>query len=97
MRYLTIFAALLLACPPGSAETLTERRISSGDIGTLVFMAPEKWKGVAGYDDLEAATIYELSSRREKFSLSIRIKNAGFEMQDDQVKMDELIIGRLDG
>ncbi|MCH8308439.1 MAG: hypothetical protein IH930_09895 [Proteobacteria bacterium] len=97
MRYLTIFAALLLACPPGSAETLTERRISSGDIGTLVFMAPEKWKGVAGYDDLEAATVYELSSRREKFSLSIRIKNAGFEMQDDQVKMDELIIARLDG
>jgi hypothetical protein len=43
--------ALLLVCSAGSAETLTERRVSSGDIGTLVFMAPEKWKGVEGYDE----------------------------------------------
>ena len=69
MRYLTIFAALLLVCSPGSAETLTERRVSSGDIGTLVFMAPEKWKGVEGYDDLEAAAIYEMSTSKEKFRL----------------------------
>jgi hypothetical protein len=97
MRYLMIFAALLLVCSPGSAETQTERRVSSGDIGTLVFMAPEKWKGIEGYDDLEAAAIYELSSRKEKFSLSISIKNAGFETQDDPVKMDALIMTRLDG
>ena len=64
MRHPTIFAALLLVCSLGSAESLTERRISSADIGTVVFMAPEKWAGFQSYDDLQAASVYEFSSRK---------------------------------
>ncbi len=97
MRYLIVLAILSLIGSPGSAETLTERRVSSDDIGTLVFMAPEKWKGVESYDELDAATVYELSARREKFRLRISIKHAGFETRDEQMKMDDLIIARLDG
>ena len=97
MRFLTALAILLLACSPVSAETLTERRVSSEDIGTLVFMAPEKWTGVESYNELEAATVFELSARKEKFSLRISIKHAGFETQDDPAILDEMIIARLDG
>ncbi len=97
MRHPTVFAALLLACSLGSAETLTERRISSADIGTLVFMAPEKWKGVESYDDLEAASVYELSSRKEKLSLRIDVKYVGFDIRGEQATLDEQIVARLDG
>ncbi len=97
MRYLILLAALLFVCPPSGAETLTERRISSPDIGTLVFMAPGKWKGVESYDDLEAASVYELSSRKEKLNLRIGVKYIGFDIGGEQATLDEQIIARLDG
>lgn len=91
MRHLTITASLLLFCSLGDAESLTERRISSADIGTLVFMAPEQWTGFESYDDLEAASVYELSSRKEKFNLRLSVQHVGSEASDEQV------IARLDG
>ncbi len=97
MRHSMMLAVLLLTCSLSSAETLTERRISSADIGTLVFMAPEKWQGLQSYDDLEAASIYEFSSRKEKFTLRINVKYGGFEIRGEQAELDEQIIARLDG
>ena len=97
MRYLMLLASLIFVCPPSGAQNLTQRRISSADIGTLVFMAPEKWKGVESYDDLEAASVYELSSRKEKINLRIGVKYVGFDIQDGQAKEDEQIMARLDG
>lgn len=97
MRYLTAFAVLLLFSSHCNSETLTKRRISSEDIGTLVFMAPENWSGVESYDELEAATVYELTSRKEKFRLRISVKNAGFETEADQGPTDAQVIARLDG
>lgn len=97
MRHPTIFAALLLVCSLGSAESLTERRISSADIGTVVFMAPEKWAGFQSYDDLQAASVYEFSSRKEKFELRIGVTYVGLDIRSEQATLDEQIISRLDG
>jgi hypothetical protein len=90
MRYLSAFTIFLLAGSADGAEALTERRISSADIGTLVFMAPEKWQGEESYDDLEAATVYELSSRRENLRLRLTVRYFGSELDDSE------IIERLD-
>ena len=97
MRHPTIIAVLLLVCSLGSAETLTERRMSSADIGTVVFKAPEKWAGFQSYDDLQAASVYEFSPRKEKFKLRIGVKYLGFEMRGEQATLDEQIIAHLDG
>ena len=97
MRRSTIIAVLLLVSSAGSADTLTERRMSSADIGTVVFMAPEKWAGFQSYDDLQAASVYEFSSRKKKFKLRISVKYAGFEMRGEHATLDEQIIARLDG
>ena len=97
MRHLTIFAALLLVCSLGSAESLTERRMSSADIGTVVFMAPENWAGFQSYDDLQAMSVYEFSTRDEEFKLRIGVKHVGLEIQGEQATLDEQIIARLDG
>ena len=97
MRHSIIFAALMIVCSPGSAENLTERRMSSADIGTVVFMAPEKWTGLQSYDDLEATSVYEFSSRKEKFNLRIGVKYVGFGLHGEQATPDEQIIARLDG
>jgi len=91
MRHAILIAVLLLVGSPGSADSLTERRISSADIGTLVFMAPETWTGFESYDDLEAASVYALSSRREKLSLRLSVRHFGFQSSDEE------IIARLDG
>lgn len=96
MRYLTALAVFLSIASPGNAETLTQRRISSQDIGTLVFMAPEAWQGSEHYDDLEAATVYELSARKNRFSLRISVKSAGLDTQDGQAGRDDAVIARLD-
>ncbi len=97
MRHSIIIAVLLLVSFVGSAETLTERRMSSADIGTVVFMAPEKWAGFQTYDDLQAASVYEFSPRKGKFRLRIGVKYAGFETRGEQATLDEQIIARLDG
>ena len=91
MRHLTLIAVLLLLALPANSQSLTERRISSADIGTLVFLAPENWTGFQSYDELEAASVYELSARKEKFKLRLSIRYFGSETNDDE------IIGRLDG
>ena len=82
---------LLLISSSSSAEIVTERRISNADIGTIVFQAPENWIGFESYDELEAASVYELSARKEKFKLRLSIRYFGSETNDDE------IIGRLDG
>ena len=71
MRHSIILATLLSVSCVCSAENLTERRMSSADIGTVVFLAPEKWVGFESYDDLEAAAVYELSSRKKNFMLKL--------------------------
>lgn len=96
MRHPRIFAVLLLVCSLSSAETLTERRMSSADIGTVVFLAPEKWAGVQRYDDLQATSIYEISSRKQKFELTVGVKYVGFDIRGKQATLDEQIIARLD-
>ena len=92
-----IIAVLLLVSSSGSAEPLTERRMSSADIGTVIFMAPEKWVGTQSYDDLQAASVYEFSSRKGKFKLRLGVKYAGFEMSSEQSTLDAQVIARLDG
>ena len=64
------------------------------DIGTVVFLAPERWVGFESYDDLEAASVYEFSSRKEKFKLRIGVKYLGFEMRGEQATLDGQIIAR---
>lgn len=91
MRYLSAFAILLLISSVASPESLTERRMSSADIGTIVFMAPENWKGSESYDDLQAASVYELSSRKEKFELRLSARHYDLDTSNEQ------IIERLDG
>ena len=91
MRHLTTIATLLLISLSVNSQTLTERRISSADIGTLVFLAPENWTGLESYDELEAASVYELSSRKEKFNLRLSARYFGSETSDAE------IISRLDG
>jgi hypothetical protein len=90
MRQLMTFAVLILVCSSSDAESLTERRMSSADIGTVVFMAPEHWQGYESYDDLEATTVYELSSRKENFTLKLSARHYGLGNSDEQ------IIERLD-
>jgi hypothetical protein len=90
MRKLIIFLALVLVSPTGNAQPLTERRISSADIGTVVFLAPESWSGVESYDDLEAAAVYELSSRKRNFRLRLSVRQVGTPLAEDE------IIPRLD-
>lgn len=85
MRYLCTFAILMLAGAIAGAQPLTERRISSADIGTVVFMAPENWRGVESYDELQAASVYELSSRKEKFDLRLSIRYFGSETDDARI------------
>ncbi len=97
MRHPMIIAVLLTVCCISSAEDLTERRMSSADIGTVVFMAPEKWVGFESYDDLEAATVYELSSRKKRFMLRIGVKYVGFDILSDAEELDKQFIARLDG
>ncbi len=97
MRHPLIIAVLLTVCCICSAEDLTERRMSSADIGTVVFMAPEKWVGLESYDDLEAAAVYELSTRKKTFMLRIGIKNVGFDILSDPAALDQQFIARLDG
>ncbi|MFQ6004132.1 MAG: hypothetical protein ACE5OQ_01400 [Woeseia sp.] len=96
MRHITIMMALSLFWVTGSAETVTERRISSQDIGTLVFTAPAKWKGVESYDDLQAAATYAIESRRPRFSLKISARNAGFETPEQQQEIHDFVIARLE-
>ena len=97
MRHTLIIAVLLTVCCICSAEDLTERRMSSADIGTVVFMAPEKWVGFESYDDLEAAAVYELSTRKKTFLLKIGIKYVGFDILSDPAALDQQFIARLDG
>ncbi|MFQ5548371.1 MAG: hypothetical protein ACE5FV_08775 [Woeseia sp.] len=96
MRHMTIMLALSLLWVSGSAETLTERRLSSHDVGTLVFRAPAKWKGVASYDDLQAAATYSIESRRPRFSLNISARNAGFDTPEQQRDTDDFVIPHLE-
>lgn len=97
MRHLTVVIPLLLFCSLGNAENLSERRMSSADVGTVVFMAPEEWTGYQSYDDLEAASVYELSSRKENLKLRIGVKYVGLDIPSEQSTLDEQIIARLDG
>ena len=97
MPYLFALAMLLLTSPSGSAENLTERRMSSADIGTVVFMAPENWTGYESYDDLEAASVYELSSRKEKVNLRIGVKYYDLDIRGEQVSLDQQVMAQLDG
>lgn len=96
MRHLTIVVALLF-CSPGSAENLTERRMSSVDIGTIVFMAPEKWTGFESYDDLEAASVYELSAEKEKIHVRIGAKYVDLDIRSEDATLDQQVMARLDG
>jgi hypothetical protein len=91
MRHLMIVPAVALVSSLAGAESLTERRMSSSDIGTVVFMAPEHWTGFERYDDLEAASVYELSSKSDKFELRL---TARYYVPGAS---DEEIIERLDG
>ena len=97
MRQLTAVVALLFFCSAGNAQNLTERRMSSADIGTVVFMAPEKWTGYESYDDLEAVSVYELSSSKDKIKLRIGAKYLDLDVRADDATLDEQIITRLDG
>ncbi len=97
MRHSMIIAVMLSVCCICNAENLTERRMSSADIGTVVFLAPEKWVGFESYDDLEAAAVYELSSRKKNFMLKIGIKYVGFDILSDPATQDQQFIARLDG
>ena len=97
MRHSIILATLLSASCVCSAEDLTERRMSSADIGTVVFMAPEKWVGSESYDDLEAAAVFELSTRKKRFMLRISVKYVGFDILSDAEELDKQFIARLDG
>ena len=96
MRHLTVVVALLLFCSAGTAQNLTERRMSSADIGTVVFMAPEKWTGFESYEDLEAVSVYELSSKKEKIKLRIGAKYVDLDIRAEDATLDEQIIARLD-
>lgn len=91
MRHLISFSALALVCSLANAESVTERRMSSPDIGTVVFLAPENWNGFESYDDLEAASVYELSSRNEKFNLRLTARHYVPGASDEE------IVERLDG
>ena len=96
MRYLTVVAALLLVCSTGNAQNLTERRMSSADIGTVVFMAPDKWTGYESYDDIEAMSVYELSSGKDRIKLRIGAKYIDLDVRAEDASLDEQIITRLD-
>ncbi len=91
MLKLFVLALILLISSLSSAETLTERRMSSADIGTLVFRAPASWKGFESYDELEAASVYEFSSAKEKFRLRLSVRYFASDMSDDET------VKRLDG
>jgi hypothetical protein len=97
MRQLLILTLLMLISSAASPESLTERRLSSADIGTIVFMAPESWQGFETYDDLQAASVYELSARREKFNLRLSVQHFSLDTTGEQMGMDQQIIARLDG
>ena len=96
MRHLTVVVALSLLCSASNAQNLTERRMSSADIGTVVFMAPEKWTGYEGYDDLEAVSVYELSSKKDRVKLRIGAKYIDLDVRAEDATLDEQIIARLD-
>lgn len=97
MRRLPVVIMLLVMCTVGSAENLSERRMSSADVGTVVFMAPEDWSGHESYDDLEAESVYELSSQKEKLNLRIGVKYVGLDVRSEQASLDEQVMARLDG
>lgn len=97
MRHLIVAVALSLFCSLGSAADLTERRMSSVDIGTVVFLAPKKWTGYESYDELEAASVYELSSGKEKIRLRISAKYIDLDIRGEEASLDQQVMARLDG
>ncbi|MDH4047366.1 MAG: hypothetical protein OEV63_04445 [Gammaproteobacteria bacterium] len=76
-------------------HAVTEISINNDNIGNLKVSLPEKWQGSSGKDELTGASILEIESRKEKFTLRLEFSYIDLGSRSNDVSLDEYIQNRL--
>jgi hypothetical protein len=95
MKYLAFMAVLLLAAAASAKNGPIDVAIHNDNIGNLKMSVPADWRGALRSDELSGASVFDVSSKKEKFELRIEFTYFAPEGRDEAQSLDEYIELRL--
>ncbi|MGH8223097.1 MAG: hypothetical protein ACREQZ_08990 [Woeseiaceae bacterium] len=90
-------ATLILSLSASAAGERVEVTISNANIGNLILELPAEWRSEQREDELNGASVLEVSTGKEDFRLVLQVSYAGNDIPDATHDLDERVAARLGG